>query len=249
MHICLVARHADSLEKALAAVRVQAADPEQCFLSLPADVSQPDEAQAAIDQVTREIGLPDLVINSAGVAQPGYFQDTSLDLFHWMMDVNYFGIVNVCKAVVPGMLDRGSGHIANISSASGFLGVYGYSAYTASKYAVAGFSEVLRAEMKPHGVHVSVVYPSDVDTPQLAYETRFQPPETRALRPLRSVMQPEAVAREVVRGIERKRYIILPGWDSKLMYVLTRLLGTAVPPLMDLILKVMVRRSARRGNA
>ena len=97
------------------------------------------------------------------------------------MATNYFGTLHVIKAVTPGMIDRGSGHIVNICSLGGFLGVFGYSAYCASKYAVRGLSDVLRAELRPYGIHFSVVYPPDTDTPQLAYENPFKPPETRAL--------------------------------------------------------------------
>jgi len=59
-------------------------------------------------------GAPDLLINSAGVAHPGYFQELDLDIFHWMMDVNYFGTVNIIKAVIPDMISRGSGYIVNL---------------------------------------------------------------------------------------------------------------------------------------
>lgn len=247
-HICLVARRADTLETALETVRAERSDPGQRFGVISADVSDPEQAQAAVEQTARDMGHPDLVINSAGVARPGYFQETDLDLFHWMMDINYFGIVNICKAVVPGMLDRRAGHIVNVSSASGFLGVFGYTAYTASKFAVSGFSDVLRSELKPHGVKVSIVYPSDIDTPQLVYETRYQPPETRALKPLRSVMPPEAVARVMLRDIERGRYVILPGWDSKSMYLLTRVFGAAVPSIMDLVMRVMYRPTGKKNG-
>ena len=85
-----------------------------------------------------EFGIPDLVINSAGVAYPGYFQELDLEIFHWLMDVNYFGTLNVIKYLTPDMIQRGSGTFVNISSQAGFVGVFGYSAYGASKYALLG---------------------------------------------------------------------------------------------------------------
>ena len=97
------------------------------------------------------------------------------------MDLNYFGTVNMVKALLPAMLERGSGHIVNISSVAAFLGVFGYSAYGASKYAVRGFSDVLRAEVKPLGVRVSVVFPPDMDTPGLANENKTKPFETHEI--------------------------------------------------------------------
>ncbi|MEZ0396564.1 MAG: SDR family oxidoreductase [Anaerolineales bacterium] len=199
----------------------------------PADVSDYAQVEALLAEVTRRDGLPDLVINSAGVTHPGYVEEIPLEIFRQMMEVNYFGTVNVVKAVLPGMLARRSGHIVNISSGAGFLGVFGYSAYGASKYAVRGFSDVLRAEMKPHGIRVSVVFPPDTDTPQLAYETPFKPPETKAISGNAKVQSPEAVAAAILKGVRRGRYVILPGFDIWLFYHLNNLLGNAVYPLMD----------------
>ncbi len=199
----------------------------------PADVSDFAQVEALLAEVARRDGLPDLVINSAGVTHPGYVQDIPLDIFRQMMDINYFGTVNVVKAVLPGMLARRSGHIVNISSGAGFLGVFGYSAYGASKYAVRGFSDVLRAEMKPHGIRVSIVFPPDTDTPQLAYETPFKPPETKAISGNAKVQSAEAVAAAILKGVARGRYVILPGFDIWLFYHLNNLLGNAVYPLMD----------------
>jgi NAD(P)-dependent dehydrogenase (short-subunit alcohol dehydrogenase family) len=76
--------------------------------------------------------VPDLLINSAGVAQPGYVQENKLDTFRWMMDVNYYGTLHVTKALLPTMIERRSGYIVNISPVAGFLGVFGYTAWTCS---------------------------------------------------------------------------------------------------------------------
>ncbi|MCS7011128.1 MAG: SDR family oxidoreductase [Anaerolineales bacterium] len=199
----------------------------------PADVSDYAQVEALLAEVVRQDGLPDLVINSAGITHPGYVQDIPVAVFHRLMEVNYFGTVHVVKAVLPGMIARGSGHIVNISSAAGFLGVFGYSAYGASKYAVRGFSDVLRAEMKPYGIRVSIVFPPDTDTPQLAYETPLKPPETKIISGNAKVMSAEAVATAILKGIRRGQYIILPGFDVWLFYHLNNLLGNAVYLLMD----------------
>jgi 3-dehydrosphinganine reductase len=245
-HVWLVARRTELLEAALEIVSAAKMSPDQRFGIISADVSDPAQVRSAVQKVIDEIGLPDLVINSAGVAEPGYIKDLDLEIFHQMMNVNYFGTVYVDKAVIPGMIQRGSGHLVNISSEGGYLAAFGYSAYSASKYAVTGFSDILRSEMKPHGIRVSIVFPPDVDTPQLAYETSRQPLETQALAPFRSVMKPEAVAREMLRGIAREQYMILPGFDPKLMYGLTRILGTAFYPLFDIVHSVMIRRKLKQ---
>jgi 3-dehydrosphinganine reductase len=242
--VWLVARRTEALESARA--EIQSVNGGRCGI-IPADVADAEQANAAIQQVTGEAGLPDLVINSAGITHPGYIQEVSLEIFRELMDVNSFGTVHITKAVLPGMLERGSGHIVNISSAAGFLGVFGYSAYGATKFAIRGFSDVLRAEMQPHGIRVSVVFPPDTDTPQLAYEAPLKPPETKALSGNAGLMSADAVAREILRGIQREKYIILPGAETKLLYHLGGLLGNAVYPLMDMMIKMQgIRRTQRR---
>lgn len=234
-HVWLVARRPERLEAALEQVNAARINPEQRSGMVAADVGDPSQAQAAVEQVIHEIGLPDLVINSAGFARPGYFLEQDLDFLHTMMDVNYWGTVYITRAVLPGMIQRGSGHIVNIASESGFLGLMGYVGYTATKFAVAGFSDALRAELRGSGVRLSIVYPSDTDTEQLAYETEYRTPELRAMTPLRTTSTPQAVAKAILKGVVHKQYVILPSFDSQLMFALTRILGKAVYPVVDLL--------------
>lgn len=220
-HVWLVARRREVLETALKEVQAARRDSSQHCAVVSADVSNPQQAARAIEMVTKSSGAPDILFNSAGITQPGYIQELSLDVFEQMMAVNYFGTVYVTKAVLPAMLERGSGHIINISSMAGYLGVFGYSAYGASKFAVTGFSEALRAEMKPHGIRVSVAFPPDTDTPQLAYEEPFKPPETKAISGNAKALSAEAVALSILKQAEKGRFLIFPGFDSRLFYLLT----------------------------
>ncbi len=198
-----------------------------------ADVADPDQAARAVAQVADAAGIPDLVVNSAGIVYPGYFQELELAYFRQQMDINYFGTVHVIKAVLPGMVARGSGHIVNISSAAGFMNIAGYTAYGASKYAVRGFSDALRMELKPKGVGVSVVFPPDTDTPQLVFDKRVRPPEVNALAG-NIVLSADAVAKVILAGVARNRYIITPGWQTGAAYRLLGLLGSLQYPLLDL---------------
>ena len=239
--VWLIARREEQLRSALETISCET---EGHCGTISADVSDWAQVAAAVTQVEQEVGLPDLVVNSAGVVQPGYFQDLDLDVFRWMMDINYYGTLHVCKAVVPGMIARGSGHIVNISSLAGLIGVFGYTAYGASKFAVSGFTDTLRSELKPLGIGVSIVYPVDTDTPQLAYENEFKPPETKALGGTANVMSPEEVAESILQNVERGRYMILPGFDGKLLYWVSRFLGSGVYPVMDWL----VRRAQRQNQ-
>lgn len=220
-HVWLAARDPVRLASALKEVQSTCSSPAQRCGIVQADLSIPAQANAAVAEVIRSAGVPDMVINSAGAAHPGYVQDLSLDIFRWMMETNYFATVHVTKAVLPGMIERHSGAIINISSLAGFLGIFGYSAYGASKFAVTGFSEALRAELKPHGIRVSVVFPPDTDTPQLAYENQYKPAETKAVSGATNVLPVEKVAQAILRQAERGNYMIFPGSEAHLIYLLT----------------------------
>lgn len=230
-HVWLLARQETLLKEALNSL-TSSGKLNHGIIS--ADVTDPDQVARAADQVLREVGLPDLLINSAGVAHPGYIQELDLDIFHWMMDVNYFGSVYITKALLGAMIARGSGHIVNISSVAGFLGVFGYSAYGASKFALRGFSDTLRAEMKPYGIRVSIVYPQDTSTPQYTYEYSNRPPELKVISSS-PPLPVEKVADQILRGISKSRAVILPGLEAKVYYHLSGLLAPAVYPVMDLL--------------
>lgn len=233
--VCIAARDDDRLALACRQIEGVCRSDRQEVRALTFDVTDAAQVASVLGAFSTEKGVPDLLVNCAGVAHPGRFEELDLEIFRWMMEVNYFGTVHVTKAIVPGMIARGSGHIVNISSIAGFLGVYGYSAYGASKFAVAGLSDVLRAEMKPLGIDVSVVFPPDTDTEQLVYESQFKPAVTKALSGTAKALSPEKVARSIVDGVIRRRYIITPGHEGSFFFRGQNLLGGLVYPLMDLL--------------
>jgi 3-dehydrosphinganine reductase len=220
-HVWLAARRPELLETALKEVQAARRDPSQLCGVVSADVSDPKEAARIVETVTKAAGVPDVLINSAGISQPGYVQELSPQVFERVMKVNFLGTVYVIGAALPAMMNRGSGHIINLSSMAGYLGVFGYSAYGATKYAVAGYSEVLRAEMKPHGLRVSVAFPPDTDTPQLAYEEPFKPAETKAISGNAKALSADKVARAILQQAEKGYFMIFPGTDARLFYLVT----------------------------
>ncbi len=235
-HVWLVARHLEPLNGAMNSIRAARKDQCQTCGVISADLADYNQAQNAAGQVQAEAGKVDLLINCAGVAHPGYVQDLGIDIFRWMMEVNYFGTVHMVKAVLPGMLERHSGAIVNFSSLAGILGVFGYTAYGASKFAVRGFSDALRSELKPLGVQVSIVYPIDTKTPQLEYENQFKPQETKDIAGASNEMTPEQVASATLKGVARGRYVILPGLETKFWYYLIQFGGGLAYPVLDLII-------------
>lgn len=246
--VYILARSAERLQAALAAIETRRIAPGQKFGTIQADVSDLETLKPALDPFIKDFGAPDILINSAGVAHPGEFTELEPKIFHWLMDVNYFGTVNVIKLLLPGMLKRGDGQIINISSMAGYLGVYGYTAYGASKYAVRGFSDALRAELKPKGISVSVVFPPDTDTPQLTYEEQFKPAVTKALSGNAGVMTADEVAAIILRRAARKKYIITPGFESSLFFTLSNLLGRLIYRVMDLQIAQAIKKSDQEGK-
>ncbi|NMC84048.1 MAG: SDR family oxidoreductase [Anaerolineaceae bacterium] len=241
-NVAILARHADALEQAAAEIAVCKVNADQKVYTLPADIVDYEALSVVLTKFKAEVGVPDIVINSAGVAHPGRFTALPLEIFHWMMDVNYFGTVNVLKLLLPEIQERHSGTVVNISSMAGFIGVYGYSAYGASKFAITGFSDVLRSELKPYGVQVSVVFPPDTDTPQLKYESQFKPFITKEVAGSASLMPADAVAKETLDAVAKGKYIILPGSEGKLMFVAQNLLGRGLYPVMDMMVNSAIKK-------
>ena len=235
--VCLVARDMEKLERSKQALSEITIREDQQVSIISADVSNYKDITEALRDWTDEFGIPDLVINSAGYVYPGYFQDLDIDTFAMQMDINYFGTLNVLKCLIPHMIQRGSGTVVNISSQAGFIGVFGYTGYGASKYAVRGLSDSLRSEMKPHRIQVSIVFPPDTQTPQLEFEKNLKPSETKALAGNIKPLTADQVANEIMRGIRKGRYVIIPGFDGKILYRLSLLLGNLVYPIMDLVIR------------
>jgi 3-dehydrosphinganine reductase len=242
-NVAILARRADVLASAAKELDNSKRQPDQKIFTLQADVSIKTEVENTISTFINNNGLPDIVFNSAGVAHPGRFEELGDDIFHWMMNVNYFGTVNVLKVLVPLMQQRKSGVIVNISSIAGFIGVYGYTAYGASKFAVSGLSDALRSELKPDGIQVSIVFPPDTDTPQLTYESQFKPAVTKEIAGSAKLLDPDVVAAETLKAVAKKQYIVLPGSEGKMMYWLHHFVGRLLYPIMDMMVDSALKKT------
>ena len=244
MSVAILARGQQRLDEALAIIEKSRLNPAQKLTAISANVAD----AAGIAQVLREFvagyGLPDLVINCAGVAKSGYAEATPLEDFRWMMDIDFHGTVNVVQTLLPEFIARGSGHIVTISSLAGVVGVFGYTAYGGAKFAVRGYTDALRAEMKSRGIQVSCVFPPDTDTPQLSYENQFKPYETHVIAGSDKPLSAEKVADSIVRGIQKDKYAIVPGLEAKVLFFLVTHLGGLVYPVLDLLVKSASKKKA-----
>ncbi len=240
-NVIIFARGRERLEEAVKRASARAAGGEQRFACRQLDITDPEAVERVMGEAVEEFGPPDILINCAGRALPDYFENISYRQLDETMKLHLYGNWCTIKALLPCLKQR-RGHIVNVSSVLGFMGVFGYADYAASKFALFGLSEVLKSELKPHGVRVSVLCPPDTDTPGFEVENRNKPPETVAVSEGGGLMQPEEVARALVEGMEKGRFFIGPG-SARMLYIMKRYL----PGVVELAMDRAIRKARRQG--
>lgn len=172
-----------------------------------ADVSAPDQLASAMAELESQLGSPTVLVNNAGHGQWGAVVDTELVEFRRAIEVNYLGAVHATALVLPGMLQRGRGCIVNVASIAGRIGAPFEAAYSASKFALVGYSEALAAEVAGSGVAVSLIEAGPVDTDFAA--ERVAPRRRGAPRPIAAERVADTIVAAVL-GRQGERY--LPRW-------------------------------------
>ncbi len=211
----------------LDAVAKQAEGLGRRVLSRRADVSSAEDMQAFADAVHSEFAAADIVVNNAGIAVAGTFLDLELEDFDRVVAVNLRGVVLGCRVFLPAMVARRSGHVVNIASMAGYTPGPGMTPYTATKFAVVGFSEALRMELAPLGVGITAVCPGIINTPIV----RNSPvrgvlasarEETAALFERRNY-PPERVADAILKAVARNRALAPVSPEARAAWWLRRL--------------------------
>lgn len=198
------------------------------------DVSDRDGVFALADKIEKDHGGADVVLNNAGVAHSAPVEEMTMDNFQWVMDIDFWGVVHGTQAFLPHMLKRGSGHIANVSSIFGLIGVPSQSAYNAAKFAVLGFTEALRHEMKEHkDIGVTCIHPGGINT-NIVRHARFQQgPDAdgereEAIQRFQklTITQPAGAAKAILKGIRKNKARVLIGPDAVIVDWARRLFPT-----------------------
>ncbi|MBV9486164.1 MAG: SDR family NAD(P)-dependent oxidoreductase [Frankiaceae bacterium] len=211
------------------------------------DVAKREAMVAHAEQVVADFGAVNLVVNNAGVGLMANVVDMSWEDFDWLMGINFWGVIHGTKAFLPHLIASGDGHLVNISSVFGFVGVPSQSAYNAAKFGVRGFTEALRQEMliAGHPVAVSCVHPGGIRT-NIARDARSAIPETEAEREEQAERfakaartTPEQAAATILRGVDRKKARILIGPDAYLFDAVPRILGAGYQRLTASAIKRM----------
>ena len=235
-NVFIFARRTQILEQAIKKLEASRTPGDQRLSWAGIDVTDRDELTVKLGRAIAEFGRPHIVINSAGLAYPHYFEKIPYEKFDETMKTNLYGTWNVLSCLIPHMKETG-GHIVNVSSIAGFIGVFGYTAYSASKFALIGFSESLRSEMKPYKIKVSVLCPPDTDTPGLALENETKPLELKAISGSAGLMSPEDVARAMLKGMEKNKFLIIPGIEGRFIYTVKHVSPGLVERIMDFQIK------------
>ena len=193
-----------------------------------ADVAQFDAINALAREIHAQHGAMDVIMNVAGVGVFGVMEDMQHADWRKVLDVNLYGTIHVIESFVPAMIQARRGHVVNIASLAGLVGMPWHAAYITSKWAVVGLSEALRCDLRQHGIGVSVVCPGAVATP-LRYSAAIlgvdpQRPELLALRQQfdRQAVTPTTVAELTRAAIERNKFLVRTSWDVVLLHALQR---------------------------
>lgn len=198
--------------------------------SFRADVTDEAQVRALAEAVHARHGAADILVNNAGVVMSGLLTEVEPADWRRLHEINVMGVVHGCRAFLPRMIGRAKGgHVLNMASAAGIAGIAGMSTYSATKFAVAGLTESLRAELRRYRIGVSLICPSYVDTPiagkvkivgtldnertRRAVERQFK----------RNSVKPEAVAARALDAIRRNPAVATVGRDAALAYWMKRL--------------------------
>jgi NAD(P)-dependent dehydrogenase (short-subunit alcohol dehydrogenase family) len=201
----------------------------EVVLAAPVDVSDHDAVRRLARRITHEHGAMDVVMNIAGISAWGTVSSLEHDTWRQQVEVNLMGPIHVIEELVPPMVDAGrGGHLVNVASAAGIIGMPWHAAYSASKFGLRGVSEVLRFDLARHGIGVSLVCPGAVHTP-LTQTVRIAgvEPDSPRFRKAQArfherAVSPEEAADAILKGVRRNKYWVYTSSDIRTIHAVQR---------------------------
>ncbi|MDD5223989.1 MAG: SDR family NAD(P)-dependent oxidoreductase [bacterium] len=201
-------------------------------LTVMADVSKREDVERLCQTALKEFGRVDILMNNAGVGMSCELKDMSLEDWEWVMGVNFWGSVYTLHFLLPHMIERKSGHIVNVSSGAGLIGLPAAGAYTASKFGLVGLTEVLRTEVERFGIGVTAVCPAVVRTPIFdTIKVKGFKKEISTPPAIMGGMTPDQAASRIIKAVKRNQALLVITAFAKFCYNIKRLspaLGRAV---------------------
>ncbi|WP_286261586.1 SDR family NAD(P)-dependent oxidoreductase [Thalassotalea atypica] len=219
----------------------------QCFIK-DVDVSDNNAFIAFADEVIDKFGQVDFLFNNAGVSLIDSVENQSLEDFHWLMNINFWGVVHGTNAFLPHLKKSDAAHIVNVSSLFGLLSLPLQSAYNSSKFAVRGFTEALKMEMAGTNVSVHCVHPGGIKT-NITNSAKISSPHVERSKILddfnkQAKTTAEQAASIILQGIEKKKRRILVGSDAKLLDRIVRWFPETYEKILGFEKGVIAKRKA-----
>jgi 3-dehydrosphinganine reductase len=220
--VLLIARDKKKLAHAAQIVSDARMSGSQRVSSVSVDVGDDRSVRRAMAAAVKSFGPPDILVNSAGINKyADHFGSITADEFDEALRINCSGVRNVTAALLEPLKER-RGRVVILSSMAGLFGMFGYTAYGASKAALVGFAESLGYELRPLGMSVTLVCPPEVDTPMNLDEAKRLPAEGRAVKSISGFLMPDYVARVIVKAVAKGTFFVIPGFSSRFLYLLHR---------------------------
>ena len=235
-NVCIVARTLETLNAAAEEIKKLKVGENQLVEVISCEMSNMEQVERLFKEQIKKFGVPDYVFNIVGISYPNYTEKLTVEDYKYHMDTNFFGQLNSILTILPYYMERKEGYFINMSSLAGYIGVMGYAAYTPTKFAIVGLSEVLRNEYKAYNIKISIVYPPDTDTFGLHEEAKTRPEELNVLAEKAGLMQPDEVAEIIVKGVLKEKFYIHAG-SSKVYWRIMRLFPKLVHIFTDKDLK------------
>ena len=245
-NLFLVARNPTKLESAKNEISTSIPEVGNGTI-FPIDVSSQKEVENTVQTIIKNHGGIDVLINNAGISICGRFEDHSSEEHEKVLRINYLGTLYMTKAVYPHLKTKTGSHIGFVSSVAGYLGVFGFSAYAASKFAMTGLAESIRNEAKDYGIGVTMIYPPDTDTPMYHHEIESKLPECIALSESAKLVQPEEVAQKFLKGILKNKFEVFCNTESRLIRMLRFVLPNVYFKAVDNIIEKDRRKRKKAG--
>ncbi|TFG04351.1 MAG: SDR family NAD(P)-dependent oxidoreductase [Promethearchaeota archaeon] len=208
---CIIARGLEDLKKTSQELKELKNDQNQFIEIISCDTSDMNKLKPLMMEFIKKRRLPDYLINVVGDNYPGYIQDLELEHFEKVLNSNYYAQLVPTLILLPHFMKAKQGHIAFVSSVAAYIGMIGNATYTPSKAAVVGLAEVLRNELIPYNVKISILYPPDTDTPLLKRADKIRPKEQFIISEKGGLLSPEEVAEEFINGLLKEKFEIFPG--------------------------------------
>lgn len=217
----------DLSEKALRVVVEEAG--EDLLASTAADLATEEGCGVIAGICSAKDIVPDVLVNNAGVAFGGRLDHVPRERWETLMQLNLLAPMRLTNLFLPGMIERGNGHVVNISSLAGWVGSPGLSSYCASKFGLRGFGESLAADLEETDIHVTNVYPCFsrtpiLNSPQYGYEARREVPESL-------ISDPADVIANVIKGVQRNKLHVFPDRHARRIHYLKRFAPWLIPLL------------------